>query len=68
MKQEIKAISAEDAGYDFEIDEKVLCDGKVDTIELFITPDDAENWEMGYRVQLEHAGTQVWESISKIIN
>jgi len=49
----------------YKIGEEVICNGKPDIIELFITPDDKENWEMGYRVQLRNEGTQTFESISK---
>jgi hypothetical protein len=37
---------------------KVICNGILDTVIGYVTPEDKENYEMGYRYILEYNGTQ----------
>lgn len=51
---------------EFQKGEQVKCNGEVDTIESFVTPEDKENYDMGYRVNLKEHGTQALGSIEKL--
>ena len=51
--------------YGYHIGEHVACNGQEDKVVGFITPEDKENYAMGYRLVLEEEGTQSLGSVSK---
>ena len=58
-----KAKKFEDGGqfskmYGFNIGEIVICNGEEDEVIGFVTPNDRENYNMGYRIILKENGTQ----------
>jgi hypothetical protein len=51
--------------YGFSLGQKVICNGEVDEVVGFVTSDDEENYNMGYRLILKENGTQSLGSIEK---
>lgn len=51
--------------YGFSLGEKVIINGEVDEVVGFVTSDDEENYNMGYRLILKENGTQSLGSVEK---
>ena len=51
--------------YGFSLGQKVIINGEVDEVVGFVTSDDEENYNMGYRLILKENGTQSLGSVEK---